>query len=191
MSDLNGATVGTPAPKSMTAAGWLKVVQDAGGDPKSIKMTLVPPAESIAALKKGTVDASQVQEPFITLAGDSLRPLTTDPWRGFGRPALGAGLVVTSEFYEANKDLVLRYQKALNETWAALAKDPDIIRKTLKKNTEIDPNVLDKITLPHISKDADLMLPTYFSGVDYMVNYGWLQPFSNDQVKALFISSKP
>lgn len=189
LGDLEGATFGLTAPGSMVAAGWLKQFEAAGVDPASIQMTLIPPTEAIGALEKGTVAAAQLQEPFVTLAGDKIRKLTTNPWAEFGDPALGAGLVVTNDFYENNKDLVLRYQKALFETWAALAEDPDIVRDVLLANTEIDPAVIAKMNLPYMSATAELLIPTYIAGVDAMVEYGYLErPMSASEIEALFIT---
>jgi NitT/TauT family transport system substrate-binding protein len=72
---LEGKTIGVNALNSTNFLGVAAWLQQNGVDPAKVKTIEIPFAEIAAALKRGTVDAGVITEPFITAAKDEVRVL--------------------------------------------------------------------------------------------------------------------
>lgn len=123
-ADLKGKTVGgTPGDAIyVTFPAWLKAN---GVDPKDVKVVNVDAAGKIAALAEGRVDAIQGffhdQSPTIEAkTGKKMDHLLYADW---GMNLLGTGIVVHDDTLKSKNELIKKFVRATQKSWAEAAKD--------------------------------------------------------------------
>ena len=130
--DLNGKTIGSISLRALDQFSVMAWIDQNGGDSSTVKFVEIPTAEMPAALDRGTIDAAQMAEPFLSANRGKVRLLG----RSYGAVAkqfLIAGWFARTDWIAQNADVVKRFNDAIAQTaqWANAypAKAADIIEK--------------------------------------------------------------
>ncbi|MGH3878436.1 MAG: ABC transporter substrate-binding protein [Actinophytocola sp.] len=146
--DLEGKTVATNTLQNIVDTSVRASVRNAGGDPKKVKFAAVPFPEMPAALQEGQVDAVFVVEPFqqavLADGGRKVASSYVDTAPNLTVATYFTGLKQQVD----NPDLIRRFADAMAESLAYADSHPDEARAIISTYTEIDPAVIDKLTLP-------------------------------------------
>lgn len=175
-ADLAGKTVAVNTIKNISEALVRDIVEKAGADPKSVKITPILFPNMLATLRAGSVDAATINEPFLTLAKEQedIRViagvfLSLQPFAPSGI------MIMSSDFIEKNPDAVARFQRATKKAvdYAAADANQAEVRLALTKYTRTPANIASKMVLPrfrsfHDIKDAQRQ-------IDVLLKYGILE----------------
>jgi NitT/TauT family transport system substrate-binding protein len=171
--DLTGKIVAVPALgdySTITTEAW---IDRNGGDSKTVKFLEIPPSAMGDSVATGRVDAAVIAEPLLS------EFVKTGKCRVFGRPidALGKRMIVTvyfvtADFAQQNRDALVRFRKALNESVVyALAHRPQMI-PVVAKYTGLDPATVALQQAPNLAGtsnllDSSMIQPTIDAAVTY------------------------
>lgn len=146
--DLAGKTVSVNTLKNIGDTTVRESIRKDGGDPSKVKFVELGFPDMPAAVAKGDVDAAWVVEPFVAVAksqGDRVIA-----WNLVDTaPNLMIAAYFTSEQLEKqDPKLVKDFTAAINESLKYAEGHPAEVRKIVQTYTDIDPALMDKVTLP-------------------------------------------
>ena len=125
-ADLKGKTVGGTPGDALYATfpAWLKAN---GVNPTEVKVVNVDAAGKIAALAEGKVDAIQgfFHDQAPTIEGRTGKKVDYLLFADWGMNLLGTGIVVHTDTLKDKGELVKKFVKATQKSWAEAAKDID------------------------------------------------------------------
>jgi len=153
--DLVGRTVAVPAVSGSSAILVLAAVAKDGGDASKVKLVEMAQPDMIGAVQAGKVDAGAEVEPWVTNA--KAAGLDVLVYSGsFALPGqLFTGWVASKDFVAKNPNTIAAFRSALaksaDEIEASVKGDGKLARAEVKKNTQLDPNVVDQMILPTFS----------------------------------------
>ena len=173
IADLRGATVGLGGLNNNFHAGVVAQLEEAGVSRDEVEFTLMPPPEIPGALASGTIDAGQINEPFITAEGDGFRAVVPEPFAPFGENACNNYVIVNRQWAEENGDVLERFLEAYNRGAELAASDRDAVVEAVASYTEIDPAVLQEMNMPGFG--PDLKQDSFEATVQGMVELGFLE----------------
>lgn len=163
--DLNGKTVGVDALNDVYTLSTRAFVDQAGGDGSTIKPVEIPPAETLAALLAGRIDAGVFKTPFgsIALAGGKAR-LLGKPLDAIASRFLLSAWVSTDDIIAKEGPAIAAFQAAVAEsarytnahqdqTVNMMAQftgqSPQAVRSSVRATSAVS------VTLPEIQKPVD------------------------------------
>jgi NitT/TauT family transport system substrate-binding protein len=147
-ADLAGKKVAANTLKNIVDTSVRASVRKAGGDAKSVQFVELAFPQQPAALQSGQVDAVFVVEPFqqqvLAQGGRKIASSYVDA---------AANLTVASYFASnqllaQNPDLAKRFTEAMKESLAYADSHPDEARQIIGTYTQIDKDIVAKVTLP-------------------------------------------
>jgi NitT/TauT family transport system substrate-binding protein len=168
--DLNGKIVAGVSLKGlddMVAHAW---IDQNGGDSTTIKYVELPPAEMVAALERGTVDAVLLPEPALS-AGRSRVRILGKAYDAVAKQFLISGWFASPEWAAKNPAVVKAFAEAVAESaqWANANREKAaaILEKYTK--IEVDPGAAHvRITFAQ-SLDPTLIQPVIDAGARYKI----------------------
>jgi ABC-type nitrate/sulfonate/bicarbonate transport system substrate-binding protein len=158
--DLEGKTVGVPALRDLTSAAAAAWLEQNGADLSTIKFVEIPFVEAGAALERGTVQASMIAEPSLSIA-------THGPARLFGKAfdAISREFMITATFASTdwirkNPYAARRMAQVLYETarWANNPANRAQSGEILAAAAKIDRDVIRTMTRATYALSADVRL---------------------------------
>lgn len=148
-ADLEGKTVG------VNSLGGIPVFQVNGavaadnGDPAKVKYVVVPFPQGLSALQQGRVDAIHSVEPFLTSFSRETPLQDVGPASvPLGRNAPMVGWLTSAAFYEQHRDVVARFQKAINRSNAYAAANPGEARAIVSSYMKLPQEIIDRMRMP-------------------------------------------
>jgi NitT/TauT family transport system substrate-binding protein len=173
LEDLRGATVGLGGLNNNFHAGVVAQLEEAGVSRDEVEFTLIPPPEIPGALNNGTIDAGQINEPFITSEGDAFRSIVPEPFAPFGENACNNYVIVNAQWAQDNPELLGRFLEAYNRGAELAASDTDAVVEAVASYTEIEPEVLEQMNMPGFG--PDLKKDSFEATVQGMLELGFLE----------------
>jgi NitT/TauT family transport system substrate-binding protein len=147
-ADLEGKTVAANTLQNIVDTSVRASVRKAGGDPTKVTFVPLPFPEQPAALQNRQVDAAFVVEPFqqtvLAAGGRKIASSYVDTAPDLTVSTYFTGLQQRVD----NPDMVKRFTAAMQESLSYADSHPDEARKIISTYTEIDPAVIEKLTLP-------------------------------------------
>jgi NitT/TauT family transport system substrate-binding protein len=154
-ADLEGKTVAANTLQNIVDTSVRESVREAGGDPTKVSFTPMPFPEQPAALQSGEVDAVFVVEPFqqavLAAGGRKIASSYVDTASNLTVATYFTGLQQKVD----NPDMVRRFTDAMQESLAYADSHPDEARQIISTYTEIDPETVEKLTLPQWPPDVN------------------------------------
>ncbi|HMJ03656.1 MAG TPA: ABC transporter substrate-binding protein [Conexibacter sp.] len=154
---LEGKTVGVNTVGGLAELHVRKAAENAGIDPQSVRVLVVPFATMNAALRARRVDAVSQVEPFLTdlvdntsvniLAGSNVEIQPNLPF---------ATVIMSSRFVEENPDVVRRFQLGVQRSMEYAGTHEDELREVLTTFSNIPADVAAKVSLPQAATSMDL-----------------------------------
>jgi NitT/TauT family transport system substrate-binding protein len=153
--DLEGAVVAVNLLNSSGSITVRQSVRKAGGDPDKVRFVELGFADMLPALAAGRVDAAFSVEPFITSAVGAGDRVLTWNYLDTGERTVSATYFTAGEFLQSNPEIVTKFQAALEKSREYAQANPAEVRAIVGTYTDIDPAVLEKVTLPVYPKDIN------------------------------------
>ena len=138
-ADLEGKTI---AVNTLNNVGPLTIntaLDKAGVDYESVEYTEVEFPDMVGALDQGRVDAAWVVEPFLSQGVAEGDVPIVYPYEETAPNLTVATWFTTSEYAEANPDVVDGFVRAINESNEYAAENPDAVRKALRSTPRSRP----------------------------------------------------
>jgi NitT/TauT family transport system substrate-binding protein len=171
VKDLSGKTIALPQLHNNVHALILDTFEREGGQASGLQFSLVPVAETLSSLMAGNVEAALIVEPFLTRGRDGIRPIIPDIFGFSGGQGILGYWVSTAQYKADNPELVASVKRAIDAGSDYAAKTPDAVRQTTAKMVDIDPAVLQRMTLPLFN--PDMALENAEAQIEIMTKYGF------------------
>ncbi len=146
--DLAGKTVSVNNLNNIGDTTIRKVVQDDGGDPKSLKFVEVAFPDAPAALDRGQVDAAWVLEPFLSAAVAKGATVVSYNYVDFDPKLDIAGYFTKKDVIDKKPEMVAKFTTAMNKSLDYAQQHPDEVRAIVGTYTKIGEADRAKMALP-------------------------------------------
>jgi len=156
-SDLDGKTIGILSLRGIQEIQADAVIDNAGGDWKSVEYLALPPASMAQALNDNQVDAVVVVEPTLTnmLKSGNFRSVAQADYET--APGLPLAVWITSDSYlKSNPAVVRAFQEAIIESQKFASDNPDKLRAVIPTYTQITPEVANEVLIPEWATEQDV-----------------------------------
>jgi ABC-type nitrate/sulfonate/bicarbonate transport system substrate-binding protein len=123
------------------------MLEKAGLSYDSVEFVEIPFPDMAPAVQRGDVAAGLLIEPFITVAEQQGLKMIARPYTAL-RPGLQIGTyLMTEQAIAENPEAMQAFQRGVQATADAIAKDPDAFRAALPQLGEIDPALAEKVRI--------------------------------------------
>lgn len=140
IKDLKGKTVGGTPGDAMYAT-FPALLAANGMQPSDVTVVNMDPANKIAQLAQGQVDAIMgfFHDQAPTIEAKTGKEVDHILFADSGLNLLGTGIVVSDETLSAKKDLVGKFVRATQKSWAEAVKNPEAAAKAMVELAENEP----------------------------------------------------
>lgn len=175
--DLEGARIGVNTLQNIAGLTVEASLAKMGVDTETIDLVEVPFPEMLSTTQSGDIDAGFFNEPFTTAAEQENLRTIVNPYAQTAPDLPIAPYFTTQQYIDENPEIVEAFQRGMERATQYARENPDEVRRILGTYTEIPPEVIEQINLPHLSPElrpenfqqlADLALE--FEYVDQEVN---------------------
>lgn len=151
VKDLAGKKIAVNAIHSVNHLSVLTIADFFGVDIKGLKFLEVPFPNQPAAIKEGAVEAASLNQPFLAIS--ETEGVTRELYPGFFPPEIAERYMISTWFakrsaLEKNKEKIGRFIKAITRASDYINKNPGQMLDITAKNTKLDINLLQKVTMP-------------------------------------------
>jgi NitT/TauT family transport system substrate-binding protein len=145
--DFEGKTVAVNALRGLHEVALWASVRKAGGDPTKVKFVEMALPDMGAALANGQIDAASVSEPFLGVMEGQGARLVTSLYVDADPDFVTALYFVTAEKTAKDPEMIARFNRALEKSFAYSTENPNAVRAQLGNFTQIDPGLIETMTL--------------------------------------------
>lgn len=146
-ADLEGRTVAVNALRGLHEVFLWSAITNDGGDPSQVNFVELGFADMGPALESGQIDAASTSEPFLgVLLGQGNR-LVSSLYVEADPELVTALYFVTDEKVATDRELIERFNRALEKSFAYASENPDDVRAELTNFTQIDPELIETMIL--------------------------------------------
>jgi len=168
-----GSTVGVNGLNGATHVYAMKAIDDGGGDSSAITYQNVPNQSAAELILNGSVDASNMQEPFLSVALEN--PDLHVVGYNFEDIPVGTNqlsFVAGTDWAEANAEALDRFESAISRAvdWLMDPANRDEANQIIADGTGMPLDVVAGLTLPYYSTAIDEQLLT--DQLQVFLNYG-------------------
>ncbi|MBB3083073.1 ABC transporter substrate-binding protein [Geodermatophilus sabuli] len=155
--DLEGKTVALNILNSQVETLARNSVEVAGGNPDNVNFVEMSLPDAVTALGSNQIQSFVCGEPFCTLAQDAGARVVADNWLDLVPEGIGLSGVYfsTTDQIEADPALFADIQAAIYESLDYSAAHPDEWRAQIPEYTEIDPALVERLTMPLFKSDLE------------------------------------
>jgi len=176
IKDLAGKKIAINVINSINHLSVLTIADFHGVDSKGMKFLEVPFPNQPATIREGAVDAASLNQPFLAIS--QKEGVTRELYPGFFPPEIAERYMIAGWFakrssLEKNRDKIRRFLKAINRATDYIDKNPGQMADIIAKDTKLDINLLQKMTLPKFF--TKLSLKDVQPQIDLCVKYGFIQ----------------
>ncbi|WP_194409803.1 ABC transporter substrate-binding protein [Microbacterium cremeum] len=149
--DLEGKAVAVNALRGLHEVFLWRAIKNDGGDPTKVNFVELGFADMGPALAAGQIDAASTAEPFLGILLSEGNRLVSSLYVEADPDLVTAMYFVTDETVAKDRDLIERFNRALEKSFAYADGHPDAVRAELTNFTKIDPAVIDTMVLTNFS----------------------------------------
>jgi NitT/TauT family transport system substrate-binding protein len=153
--DLAGKTFAVNTLNSLGEVTVKTALEKEGVDVSDLKFVEVPFPDMIPALERRQFDVAWATEPFISAALAAGHRKILDPMVATHPRLTLAAYFGATDFIEQNPEVVAKFKRAMNRSLDYAAAHEQETREAIKRNTEIPPEVVDKMPLPHWTSELN------------------------------------
>ncbi|UOQ57381.1 ABC transporter substrate-binding protein [Leucobacter allii] len=160
-ADLEGRTVAVNALRGLHEVALWEAIRKDGGDPAQVDFVEMALPDMGAALEIGQIDAASTAEPFLGVLQGAGDRLVTSTYAEADPDFVTALYFTTEEKAESDRELIERFNTALEQSFDYAQEHPDAVRAELGNFTEIDPALVDGMILTDFTwglTEGDLQL---------------------------------
>ncbi|MEV4901128.1 ABC transporter substrate-binding protein [Citricoccus sp. NPDC055426] len=152
-ADLQGNTASSNNLMNIGDTSIRLAVDNDGGDGADMDFIELAFGDAAAAVQNGQVEAALVLEPYLTRSLDAGLKAVSWPYAE-AHPDLDIGGYFTSEeTIEQRPEDVEAFTRAMRKSMEFSQENPEVVREVIGEYTEMDPEILDRITLPRFKAD--------------------------------------
>ncbi|MQA86057.1 MAG: nitrate ABC transporter substrate-binding protein [Streptosporangiales bacterium] len=155
VKDLAGKTIAVNTLKNIEEVLVKYAIDQSGGDSSKVKLVELPTSQMPGALEQGKVAAALAIDPYVTVALDQGARILLRPFEHLDPAASVSMYFASEEFIEKEPDTVKRFVAAMNKSIEYAQAHQDEARQEVVGYTEIDPALVERITLPYWSTDLN------------------------------------
>ncbi|WP_069812422.1 ABC transporter substrate-binding protein [Streptomyces sp. TP-A0874] len=178
-ADLEGKRVSVNTLNNLLQMLGEVAVTAARGNPDKVKFVELPFPDAVTALKKGEIDAMVTAEPFDAIAAQADTRVIASPYLEMAKESLTTSVYFTSEDQlKKNPELFTALKKAIDASLTYADGHPDETRAQLSSFMTIDPDIVQKVTLPtyspeipRTSVEAFVKAATQYGLIDRTISY--------------------
>ncbi|WP_159500463.1 ABC transporter substrate-binding protein [Microbacterium sp. 18062] len=153
--DLEGKTVAVNALRGLHEVFLWRAIENDGGDPTTVDFVELALPDMGAALESGQIDAASTSEPFLGVLGGQGARVVSSLYVEADPELVTALYFVTEEKAAEDRELIERFNRALEKSFAYATENPDAVRAELTNFTQIDPALIDTMVLTNFSWGLD------------------------------------
>jgi NitT/TauT family transport system substrate-binding protein len=153
--DLAGKTFAVNTLNSLGEVTIKTALEKEGVDVSGLKFVEVPFPDMVPALERRQFDVAWATEPFISAALAAGHRKVLDPMVATHPRLTLAAYFAAAEFIEQDPELVAKFKRAMNRSLDYAAAHEQEARDAIKRNTEIPPEVVDRMPLPHWTSELN------------------------------------
>ena len=153
--DLEGRTIGVAALQSVSTLTANAALEKQGVDVSKLKYIEVAFPQAVGALESGRIDAAYVAEPFATLGLKAGHRSISRPILETAPDFIVATYFTTEKYIVEHKDVIDRFDRAVNRAYDYAESHPEEIREVLATYTAIPSDVAKEMRLPDFSRLTD------------------------------------
>jgi NitT/TauT family transport system substrate-binding protein len=153
--DLAGKTFAVNTLNSLGEVTIKTALEKEGVDISGLEFVEVPFPDMIPALERKQFDVAWATEPFISAALAAGHRKILDPMVATHPRLTLAAYFAATEFVEQEPELVAKFRRAMNRSLDYAAAHEGEAREAIKRNTEIPPEVVDMMPLPHWTSELN------------------------------------
>lgn len=176
-TELGGKIVSATSLGTLPVLGTSALVDQAGGDSKSIHWLEMPQSAMLAALEQGHIDAAPLYGPYLPAALNSGRVrVICNPSDGVAKRFEDSAWYASTDWIAQNRDTVQRFARVIHDANVYVAGHPAETLPLLSEYGGLDPALLANI---HRSTQAPYIVPSAIQPViDTAARYGVIpKPF--------------
>jgi NitT/TauT family transport system substrate-binding protein len=153
--DLEGKTVALNILNSQVETLARNSIEVAGGNPDNVNFVEMSLPDAVTALGSNQIQSFVCGEPFCTLAQDAGARVIADNWLDLVPEGIGLSGVYfsTTDQIEADPELFENIQAGILESLDYAQAHPDEWRAQIPEYTEIDPALVERLTMPLFKSD--------------------------------------
>lgn len=152
---LAGKTMAMNAQGSQVHIAAVKILKDAGVDPKSVRIVAMPMADSVAALRQGRVQAAAMAEPFVTIGQEQgarvLSPLYSLAFKNTGMESV---YFASQSFIDSRRDEVNAFNRAIVKANQLANDDRAVLIDVLVSKLDMEEGLAKKMVAPTFATDT-------------------------------------
>lgn len=181
-ADLNGKTIGTAGLNTIAEYLPRAWIDKNGGDSSTVKFIELPFPSTPDAIASGRIDAAYLAEPFVTIAEQKhlARILTTGDDAISPTDYIATGWFATAPWAKAHADLIVRFQRAMQEAAAWADANPTKVIPILVKDLRADPILVAQTRRPFYPQR--LSAAQIQPWIDVTARYAKFPPFRADDL---------
>jgi NitT/TauT family transport system substrate-binding protein len=153
--DLAGKTFAVNTLNSLGEVTIKSALEKEGVDISNLKFVEVPFPDMIPALERRQFDVAWTTEPFISGALAAGHRKILDPMVATHPRLTLAAYFAAAEFIEQNPEVVAKFKRAMNRSLDYAAAHEPQAREAIARNTEIPPEVVARMPLPHWTSELN------------------------------------
>ncbi|MGH3327347.1 MAG: ABC transporter substrate-binding protein, partial [Streptomycetales bacterium] len=151
--DLEGRTIAVNTLKNICEVTIKATLEKEGVDVSTLKFQEIPFPDMNTALESGQVDGACQVEPFVSLGEQSGFRGVAPFYVGTAPDLSVATYFASQQGIEERPDVVARFARAMDRSFAYASAHPEEIREIIPEYTEIPPEASKVIALPRWSSD--------------------------------------
>lgn len=156
LKDLEGKTIAVNALNNIGDITIKAVLDKAGVDYTKVKFVEIGFPAMPDALAQGRVDAIWAEDPFQTIAKHGGARVLFKNYDDFDTKLTLANYFTTTTYYDAHKDVMVRFTRAMQKSLAYAATHPAEARQTITEFAKLDPAIAAVILLPGWAPDVNI-----------------------------------
>jgi NitT/TauT family transport system substrate-binding protein len=151
ITDIQGKSVSSPAPRSLDETVVRGMIDDDGGNPAGVHFIKVLPSAAIASLESGEIDVAFLVEPYLSWAVEAGHRVLSYPYVEYVNYLNVAAFFTSSDIAEKNPDLTERVYAALKKSSTYAQNNPDAVRDVFATYTTTKEETRTTLIMPRFT----------------------------------------
>jgi len=151
ITDIQGKSVSSPAPRSLDETVVRGLIDDDGGNPAGVHFVKMPASTTIAALESGEVDVAFLVEPYLSWALDAGHRVLALPYIDYVNYLNVAAYFTSTEIAESDPDLAERFYSAVKKSMTFAQNNPEAVREIFSSYTTTSEDTRDTLVMPRFT----------------------------------------
>lgn len=151
ITDIQGKSVSSPAPRSLDETVVRGMVDDDGGNPAGVHFVKLAPAATIGALESGEVDVAFLVEPYLSWALEAGHRVLAYPYIDYVNYLNVAAFFTSTDIAESNPDLTDRFVSAVKKSMTFAQNNPEAAREIFSTYTTTAEDTRSTLIMPRFT----------------------------------------